>query len=377
MKLIIKKHSSLLREASYEEAVSSLGSKNYRKKIYNLILNNKDFIYEIYATRQYDDVLLTLITDSIKQEIPQDISDKQKALALNWLKSKVATQEGFKDFLGIDFGPIRSAIERFFQYNGSSGQMPNFIEPIEKKDLNRVESIGELENLIADADPRYKEYIDDKDYADASKGTEKIIESDEWEVYIPHNKGAACQLGKGTSWCTAAPGLDYYEEYHQEDDPLFIFINKSDPRTKYQFHFGTKQFMDRNDQSIEIENKSLLPILYDLLKQNKIDEKYPIINNISFIEEDGIFYKVQIESRPIGRVQKWSELGDPIETTHRIDGPAVISDKGDKFWYYQGKLHRDDGPAVEYAHGGKQWFLFGKKISQEQFDKMLKKLKLK
>jgi hypothetical protein len=50
-----------------------------------------------------------------------------------------------------------------------------------------------------------------------------VYEDGNWQVYFPQTKGAACSLGKGTDWCTAAPGLNYYEEYSKSGQ-LIIFI---------------------------------------------------------------------------------------------------------------------------------------------------------
>lgn len=44
---------------------------------------------------------------------------------------------------------------------------------------------------------------------------------------------------------------------------------------------------------------------------------------------------------------------------HRLDGPAIIWNDGDKEWYINGKLHRTDGPAVEYPNGSKTWHQHG------------------
>ena len=33
---------------------------------------------------------------------------------------------------------------------------------------------------------------------------------------------------------------------------------------------------------------------------------------------------------------------------HRLNGPAIEFNNGNKFWYINGKLHREKGPASEY-----------------------------
>jgi hypothetical protein len=53
----------------------------------------------------------------------------------------------------------------------------------------------------------------------------------------------------------------------------------------------------------------------------------------------------------------WWFISDDI--LHRENGPAYIDDKGNKEWYYQGRLHREGGPAGEYSDGCKQWWRYG------------------
>jgi hypothetical protein len=60
---------------------------------------------------------------------------------------------------------------------------------------------------------------------------------------------------------------------------------------------------------------------------------------------------------------------------HRLDGPAVNYEYGDKFYYVNNKLHRIIGPAAEYNNGYKEWYYEDKYIecnSQEEFERYLK-----
>jgi hypothetical protein len=45
---------------------------------------------------------------------------------------------------------------------------------------------------------------------------------------------------------------------------------------------------------------------------------------------------------------------------HNLNGPAVIKENGDKFWYQNDLLHREDGPAAEYANGDRVWYQNGR-----------------
>ena len=87
------------------------------------------------------------------------------------------------------------------------------------------------------------------------------------------------------------------------------------------------------------------------------------------IDEDGykFYYKdreMKIRHRLDGpaietfRGTKFWYVNDKL---HRLDGPAMIWANGDKLWYVNGKLHRTDGPAVEYAYGYKSWYVDDKR----------------
>lgn len=87
--------------------------------------------------------------------------------------------------------------------------------------------------------------------------------------------GGNHEYDKGeTRWCTSSPGLNYWRT-HLSQGPLFVILDKSDgnttpvsglPKTRYQWHFQTNQFMDRHDSRMDIKNfltgeaKELLPV---------------------------------------------------------------------------------------------------------------------
>jgi hypothetical protein len=62
---------------------------------------------------------------------------------------------------------------------------------------------------------------------------------------------------------------------------------------------------------------------------------------------------------------------------HRLDGPAVEFEDGEKWWYINGKRHREDGPAIEYSDGDKRWYLNDIRYTEEEFQQEIIKIKLK
>ena len=147
--------------------------------------------------------------------------------------------------------------------------------PVDKRDINKLTS-DELYDLVKDFSlekaTTTKAERKDAKYAHPGGTFEletpnyvitKITRTDEL------GKEAACFYGgnnKETRWCTSAPGLSYFERYIK-DGPLFQVYEKSSepsketglPSTRWQFHFQSNQFMDKDDRSInlvEFLNKS-------------------------------------------------------------------------------------------------------------------------
>lgn len=142
---------------------------------------------------------------------------------------------------GDGFQSRKTLIERFFQMN-------RFIRN-GKRDLNAVQDFDELYLFIQDARPRYQQWQEKQADKNSELGKEILLDNEDWQIIAIHNKGAACELGKGTDWCTAAPGLEYFNKYYKPNDPLFYIFDKS-INEKFQFHFGSQQFMDKYDNDL-------------------------------------------------------------------------------------------------------------------------------
>jgi hypothetical protein len=88
----------------------------------------------------------------------------------------------------------------------------------------------------------------------------KIFEGEKWIIYSPLSEKSACYLGVNTQWCTTwgskslnpsyKDRTNYYERYNSSG-PLYVIINKNNVDEKYQFHFESKQFMNRDDNQIK------------------------------------------------------------------------------------------------------------------------------
>ena len=225
-------------------------------------------------------------------------ADKNIGLAVMWIRKlsienpKIARDiiDGEITYVGAGRGgysDIMPDLEIYFQN----------LDLMPKKNLIELESFEELHQMVEAAKEEIHARQQERQYLDAEEGTEVL--RDDGEVYIAalHNKGAACELGKGTDWCTAASGLDYFSDYYEPDDPLFFFKRKpkTDPdmpefmqrghkahpagEEKYQFHYGSEQFMNVRDRQV---NDKLFKVLHGFLMQTEAPQKYPVLQAYSY-----------------------------------------------------------------------------------------------
>ena len=168
-------------------------------------------------------------------------------------------------------------LQKFDRFKGQLEQ--------EQRDINR-HTIDSLMDITADFSLE-KTKASKEEKQEASKtyehpGGEVIFRGSNWTVVKIEDQGelgkdAACFYGghglrssKGeSSWCTSAPGLNYFNTYIKQG-PLYVVIpnqptsfkdsgvetgEKSGlPAKRYQFHFPSNQFMDPDDRQINLVN---------------------------------------------------------------------------------------------------------------------------
>lgn len=108
------------------------------------------------------------------------------------------------------------------------------------------------EDLWGDNADRKKRLLRDE-FKDAKHDINIIYEDNEWFVLVPLSYEASVYWGDNTKWCTAyKDDKSYYEKYSSQG-PLYININKQ-TKEKYQFHFETSSFKNKNDDEISGDN---------------------------------------------------------------------------------------------------------------------------
>ena len=154
-------------------------------------------------------------------------------------------------------------------YNKNKSQLPQ---------INDCKSLSELIEWVKDLSDDFKPV---RKQSNAKETLEKAYEDDEWIVYVPHSHAAARRGGEGTHWCTASEN-DYYYNYYSKQGPLYINIRKSDG-AKFQFHFESNQFMDADDEPIQLNEIGLSGGVVDFYA--KIDPIFKFRLKFDWIED--------------------------------------------------------------------------------------------
>ena len=286
MKLLLENwRKYLLNEVSFEQAKNdSLAGKVTEKMLKGWLYGlggggstageMQDFFQKLKdgdetIVKAYNVLLKDLRSDLlglVSHDIPED---SQKGQALLWV---IRFAKKNPEFVALvmnpsDFSSLRALkknLEIFFQQQRFMSET----------DLNKIHSPEQLESVVEEARPAIEAYQEKQAYMDVEEGMEIFRNDSKWLITGVHNKGAACELGKGTDWCTAARGLDYFEQYYAPDDPLFVFKNKKTGE-RYQFHYGTSQFMDEGD--VPIDGEYIMKVLHGALMKTAAPQKYEVI----------------------------------------------------------------------------------------------------
>jgi hypothetical protein len=177
-------------------------------------------------------------------------SNNDSALA-TWLTARVA---------GSKSAPASINPEDIYKYEEYFDIFKRRKKEYPISDINQIKTPQQIQNFIKKSvDLASQEEQDLSSQKGVSKTEKfkdlKIGDFNNFSVYmIPKGRQdlypTSCELGSGTEWCTATGKTPSYFNSYINMGPLFIFIDNSDPKNKYQVSFEGEQFMNRYDNSI-------------------------------------------------------------------------------------------------------------------------------
>ena len=327
-----------------------------------------------FAEKNYNGETASELFANIDSFVPIDVNDADRSNAILWLIKQ------FKSDLGLFFAlteeevlidanggnqaeanltnKIRNNLEKFSQFK-------HLINPPEKRDLFRIAntrelfSIVEAHDAVIDAEnERLSARIDTQNVLNGFKSlTGKInatkenntlilVKNPQTGFYtIPdengfvigeiHSKPASVKLGSGTDWCTAAPGLDYFNHYYQPNDPLYYI---EDNGKRYQFSYGEEQFMDVNDTPVKYK---LFQKYTDILKNLLIRRDGSVQNKK--IENAGLVLKASDSDTTPEELDKLADhenrtVRQDVATNPSASDETLLKLASDKHWFVRETL---------------------------------------
>ena len=223
-----------------------------------------------------------------------------------------------------------------------------------EKDINRFKSITDLYDALrnvgeAELSARQKE----RELRNAYKDAELVFSDEQWQIWTPKTYAASCTLGKGTTWCTAYSQNDYYYNDYTSQGPLYVFINKQDPKEKYQLHVESGSFMDADDEPYDLND-----VLYtdDKLREFVEDELGVDADSLFELDDDVLAVVDAIGVTPIearqgldqgeyyvhSEIQDYDDLGRYLVDEREWLYGADLDDLGEWFDYEQLGSDLDD-----------------------------------
>ena len=186
-------------------------------------------------------------TKKISQEDFDKIKDATggKGAYATWMTKKVAD----KVLKGEDISKWKVYFQ-IFNRRKKDFKSPDIYDYTNQTDIRQF-----IEKAIELRDEEGKDPTKKKGVSKTDKFSDlKIGEVDGFDVYeIPKGRkdlyNTSCELGSGTEWCTATGNTSIYFKQYIDEGPLYIFM-KPGSDEKYQFHFESGQFMDKDDSFI-------------------------------------------------------------------------------------------------------------------------------
>jgi hypothetical protein len=126
-------------------------------------------------------------------------------------------------------------------------------------DINKIKELGDIYELVKQYIIEDRRTLEEILKALPENEYDLLFNGNEWIIYHPKTERASCYLGYNTEWCTTWGPLSLNPKHkersnrfqsYSKDGPLYIMINKKNPDYKFQFHFESNQYMDKDDRRI-------------------------------------------------------------------------------------------------------------------------------
>jgi hypothetical protein len=233
-------------------------------------LNKDEFILLVNADPTTRTNNVNMLTADSKELAKVKAGKYVQWLIKNYLLPKTERQPGDNGYEKEVNQVKETFIEDLYKVTDDLTKFERFKNklPQDMRDINKL-TPSSLYDAVKDFDLTLATTTkSERKSAPVHPGSKLLFDGPTWRVIEIKDKGAvgkeaACFYGgnqKETRWCTSAPGLSYFDRYIK-DGPLYVVYKSGDtdvasetglPKERYQFHFPSNQFMDKDDRSIDL-----------------------------------------------------------------------------------------------------------------------------
>lgn len=230
-------------------------------------------------------------------------------------------------------------------------------------DANKIKTLADLYQVVKGYYVKDTKNLTDVLQAIDESEYKKIFQSENWTIFVPLTEKAACYLGVNTEWCTTWGSLSLNPDYkdrtnrfddYNRTDKLYIIINNTNLNDKYQFHFPSKQFMDKEDKRIDsgkflekhtdIRNFFFPSFIKDDLSQNEISLEIGRLSVLSPSDATKLIERVSSKLAEVNPLIRAIIDRDEDEVNKLISDPEMsdtIDFNGSSISFYFEKLYGD------------------------------------
>ena len=201
------------------------------------------------------------------QDVPSDIIDK--IIAIDPTKKKSYSQwllSHWEDEADIILhNLLNGRIEKLFQHYKNHNDIQIKDCPSVSEGLRSF--VPEEDTVLSKSSQpmTYLENLGKEVDSDLANDFDIVFNEDDWIIAVPNTYEAECKLGENMAWCTAnhfGNGERYYNDYLGRGGKYYVNFNmtqgetakgKDYPFTRYQFHFESRQFMDKDDEPVQLD----------------------------------------------------------------------------------------------------------------------------
>ena len=179
----------------------------------------------------------------------------------------------------------------------------------EHNDINSFKTYRDFEGTMTISGDYNLDDIQNSNKQEEKGQASKVYEDGDVVIIVPQDEAAACRYGRGTRWCTASTrGQNYFDQYNRQGR-MYILLPKNPEHEgeKYQLHFQSDQYMDEDDDPVNLVN--LITIRFPNLLEFFLAKPETGLKSDLRFTDPAVIQNVLDKIREVGNDWIWDKVG--------------------------------------------------------------------